>query len=174
MKKLTFETFYPDPPERVWQALTDAKALSLWLMPTTFKPLIGFRFRFDGLNRGKKSTVEGVVLESEAAKKLSYTWDDGEDDAPGVVSWTLQPKDGGTQLTLEHVPAEAPKPYVLIEASQNWNRALGASLPIVLRMLRLEAELPKVPIVYVTEDTELQSTSKRRAGFRQEEVSCNS
>jgi len=172
--KLTFQAFYPDPPERVWRALTDSSALASWLMPTTFKPMIGFRFRFDGLSRGKRSTVEGVVLEIEESKKLTYTWDDGEDDAPGVVSWTLSPKDGGTQLTLEHQTFEPAKPYVLIEASANWSHALSSSLPILMRLLRNEERYPRVPIVYVAEDAQTESEPKRRAGFRQEEATCQS
>lgn len=172
--KLTLETFYPDPPERVWRALTDPAALRLWLMPTTFKPQIGVRFRFEGLSRGKRATVEGVVLELEEAKRLAYTWDDGEDDAPGVVCWTLRPQDGGTHLTLEHVPAEPAKPDVLLEASPNWRYALGASLPELLRLMRAEAQWPRVPIVYVPDEPETEGEPKRRAGFRQEEELCRS
>jgi uncharacterized protein YndB with AHSA1/START domain len=173
-EELSFEAFYPDPPERVWHALTDPKALGKWLMPTTFKPLLGFRFRFEGLNRGMRSTVEGQVIELEEGRRLSYTWDDGDDNAPGVVSWTLKPKDGGTHLTLEHSVAEPVKPYVLIEASMNWRYALHGSLPVLLRLLGEEKQRPKAPIVYVSEEPEDQDKPKRRAGFRQEEATCQS
>ena len=173
-EKLTFEAFYPDPPERVWRALTDPGALGLWLMPATFQPRIGFRFQFRGLNRGKSSQVEGVVLEAQQPTRLAYTWDDGEDDAPGVVAWTLRPQDGGTHLTLEHMPCEQPQPYVLIEASLNWSQALAGSLPLLLRLLRAEERTPRIPIVYVIEDSEPESEPKRRAGFRQEEAICQS
>lgn len=94
MNNLTLEAFYPDPPERVWRALTDAGALSRWLMPTDFRPQIGFRFKFTGSGHKRQETIESVVLDVERGKRLMYTWDDGEDDAPGIVSWTLKPKDG--------------------------------------------------------------------------------
>ena len=171
-EKLTIEAFYPDPPERVWRALTDAAALQRWLMPTTFKAEIGFRFRFKGTSKQGAMDVEGVVIELDAPNRLAYTWDDGEDDTPGVVAWTLKPKDGGTQLTLEHSPAQEPKPYVLIEASTNWRNALHTSLPILLRLLQVEERRPLVPIVYVTEGAPADNEPKRRAGFRQEEATC--
>jgi uncharacterized protein YndB with AHSA1/START domain len=173
-EKLTFEAFYPDPPERVWRALTDSSALARWLMPNTFKPVLGFRFRFEGVGRGNAAWVQGEVLELDEAKRLAYTWDDGEDDAPGVVSWTLKPKDGGTHLTLEHQPAEPAKPYVLIEASLNWRYALYSSLPVLMRLLRDEERRPRVPIVYVVEEPQTEHEPKRRAGFRQEEATCKS
>ena len=33
---ITFETYYPHTPERVWQALTDPGQLGRWLAPTDF------------------------------------------------------------------------------------------------------------------------------------------
>ena len=89
-KELSFEAFYPDPPERVWQALTDPKALAKWLMPTTFKPQIGFRFRFEGLGRSNGNSVEGQVIELKEARKLTYTWDDGEDDMESFLGRSRQ------------------------------------------------------------------------------------
>jgi len=173
-EKLSFEAFYPDPPERVWRALTDPAALNRWLLPADFEPRIGFRFQFRSLDRGQGNTVDGIVLEVQEPRRLSYTWDDGEDDAPGVVCWTLKPTDGGTHLTLEHLPAEEPKPYVLIEASVNWNHALYVSLPLLLRLMRGEARKPPVPVVYVAEESETNEGPRRRAGFRLEEPTCRS
>lgn len=172
--KLILEAFYPDPPERVWKALTGSGALSRWLMPAQFEPKIGFRFQFEGLNRGKTANVKGVVLEAESPHRLAYTWEDGDDDAPGVVAWTLRPQDGGTHLTLEHLPTASPQPYVMIEASLNWSYALNRSLPSVLRLLQSQERYPRVPIVYVTEDPETDQEPKRRAGFRKEKASCPS
>lgn len=169
--KLNFEIFYPHPPERVWQALTDSNALGKWLMPTDFNPTLGFRFRFEGPTRSAGQNVEGVVVEVQRNRRLTYTWDDGEDDAPGIVSWTLSPVDGGTRVTLEHRIAENPKPNVLIEAGLNWGHSLHGSLP---RWLQLASayERPRVPIVYVVEEPEAETGPKRRAGFRQEEAVC--
>jgi uncharacterized protein YndB with AHSA1/START domain len=148
-EKLNFEAFYPHPPERVWQALTDPTEIRKWLMPAEFEAKVGFRFRFDG----QSLRVAGEVLEVSEARRLRYTWDDGESGSPSVVSWLLEPKDGGTLLRLEHQSSVEESSYVLIEAYANWPRALG-------RMLQ------PVPIVY--DDLEEVEPILSRAGFRQE------
>jgi len=167
-ENVAFEAFYPHPAERVWQALTDPKALANWMLPTDFRPLIGFRFRFEGLTRGKKGQVTGEVLEVVEGARLRYTWDDGEAGSPSVVTWTLQPQDGGTRVSLTHEAAIPAEPYILIEANLNWRYAMYASLPVVLALMRENALRPPVPITYITEAPS-QEDNNRRAGFRQEE-----
>ncbi len=162
-ERLNFEAFYHHSPERVWKALTEEAALAKWLLPTNFKPQIGLRFRFEGLDRGGKTAVECLVLEVEEGKKLSFTWDDGEAGSPSLITWKLSPKDGGTLLTLEHESALEVRPHVLIEASMNWGYALEHGLPGYLGY-------PPVPIVYMPEEPEVETD--RRAGFRQEEILC--
>ncbi len=170
-EKLTFTAFYPHPPQRVWKALTDSKALEAWLLPTDFQPTPGFRFRFqagDGLN---KATVEGTVLEVEEGRRLAYTWIDGQDGeagAPSLVTWTLRPRDGGTELRLEHLPADYVQPMVLIEVDMNWRFALYASLPVFLALIG-NRQTPRVPIVYMPDEPESPEVAARRAGFRQME-----
>jgi uncharacterized protein YndB with AHSA1/START domain len=167
---LAFEAIYPHSPERVWQALTDPAALGRWLLPTNFRPRIGFRFRFQG---GRTDAVKGEVLEADPPKRLRYTWldvgDDGTAGSPSVVTWTLEPTPGGTRVKLEHQPgdlvaAAEERPHVLIEASMNWRYAMHGSLPALLRSL--ETHRPPTPIVYVADEPEAEP--KRRAGFRQE------
>ena len=171
-EKLILDVFYPHPPERVWKALTDSKVVAQWLMPNDFKPSLGFGFQLYGLRRNGIQTVKGVVLELDEAKRLSYSWDDGEDDAPGIVSWTLSPVDGGTQVRLEHRIMDETRPHVLIEASANWTYATQTTLPFLLHLLGAESRRPPVPMVYVAEETESDQKSLRRAGFRQEETTC--
>ena len=43
---IVLEVEYPHPIERVWRALTDAKALGRWLMPNDFVPQVGHEFTF--------------------------------------------------------------------------------------------------------------------------------
>jgi len=159
-EKLTFTAFYPHPPERVWRALTDAKALAAWLLPADFRPEAGRTFRFDA-----SVPIQGTVLEVDENKLLSYTWIDGEDGeagTPSKVTWRLRPRDGGTELRLEHLPADYVEPMVLIEAGMNWRFALYAALPAILGC-------PRVPIVYVADEPESPEVAARRAGFRQSE-----
>ncbi len=167
---LRFEAFYPHSPEQVWKALTDSGALSKWLMPTEFEPRVGFRFSFGSDESARLSKVEGVVLEADRPHRLSYTWQDQEDDGEAgasVVCWTLKPRDGGTLLTLEHRVDAAVNAPMQIEASANWPELLAGPLSA---MLLLMDRYPRVPIVYVAEDPEsTQEPALARAGFRQEE-----
>jgi uncharacterized protein YndB with AHSA1/START domain len=45
-RDVILERVYPHPPQAVWKALTDPKALSVWLMENDFQPRVGHRFRF--------------------------------------------------------------------------------------------------------------------------------
>ncbi|MDR3689874.1 MAG: SRPBCC domain-containing protein [Fimbriimonas sp.] len=170
-ENLAFEVFYPHPPEQVWRALTDPAALAKWLMPNDFRPEIGLRFRFHGLDRCKTGAVKGTVLSVEPGVSLTYSWDDGEDDAPGIVCWTLSPVDGGTRVRLEHRIDTDAKSTVSIEAAMNWPVAIHLQLPALLREMAWSTR-PPVPIVYVLEEEPVADRPMRRAGFRQEEATC--
>jgi uncharacterized protein YndB with AHSA1/START domain len=126
------EAFYPHPPECVWQALTEAGALGRWLMPTNFEPVIGFRFR---LTKPDGSKINGKVTDVEEGRLLAYTWDD-EDGQASLVAWQLTPKDGGTELRLQHMQIEEPEVNCLaIDRYFNWRYALLHRLPGLLALL---------------------------------------
>lgn len=105
---------YPHPPERVWHALTDPKALGRWLLPTTFQPCLGSRFTFlhkadNGKpGNGKRRRVHCQVVELAAPHRLAYTWQAEDEDIPTLVTWTLEPTDAGTRVTLEHIGPASP------------------------------------------------------------------
>ena len=99
----------PASPEVVWDYLTKPELLEQWLMENDIKPVVGHQFKFrtyPKVNFGFDGIVYCEVLVAEPFKKLSYSWKGG----PGkgkinldtVVTWTLEEKDGGTQLLLEH------------------------------------------------------------------------
>jgi uncharacterized protein YndB with AHSA1/START domain len=148
-ERLQLEATYPHPPERVWKAITDPEAMSAWLMPTNFKPLIGYRFRMERLDA---AAITGKVIEVDEGKILAYTWDDGEAGEGSKVIWTLEPVDGGTRVRLEQVAIEAPVVNVIATESYfNWLYALRHGLPGLLRILAAHDRTPKPPIVYVLE-----------------------
>jgi uncharacterized protein YndB with AHSA1/START domain len=155
--RVQLEAVYPQPPERVWQALTDPEVLSQWLMPTDFKPMIGYRFRLD---RPGQSAVRGKVLEVEPGKLLSFTWEDDEEEGqPSLVVWSLDPHDGGTKLTVEHRPLEQPAvTCIAVDLYFNWRQALKRGLPFALRLLA--ARMTRPPIVYVDESVEKELVAK--------------
>jgi uncharacterized protein YndB with AHSA1/START domain/limonene-1,2-epoxide hydrolase len=102
-QKMELETFYPHPPERVWQALTDRRALSIWMMDNDFEACLGHQFQFQSCPLpGLKVTIYCQVLEVEAPKRLVYSWKEHPSDPASRVIWTLFPVEGGTQVRLQH------------------------------------------------------------------------
>ena len=102
-QEIVLETFYRHPPERVWQALTDRRALSAWMMNNDFEACLGHQFRFQSCPLpGLEVTIYCQVLEVEVPKRLVYSWKEHPSDTPSRVIWTLCPVEGGTQVRLQH------------------------------------------------------------------------
>ncbi len=100
---VTLEVFYPHAPERVWQALTDRRALADWLMNNDFEPRLGHRFHFweaDGF--GLDRCIACEVIEFDPPKRLTYRWQDDCAEHSAIVTWTLTAVPGGTTLQLRH------------------------------------------------------------------------
>lgn len=104
---LSFECDLPDPPEKVWRALTEPELLAAWLMPNDIKAQAGTRFAF----AGPDAPIECEVLEAEPGRVLRYSWRErpGADDASwlpafdSVVTFTLaRTASGGTHLSIIH------------------------------------------------------------------------
>ncbi|WP_310485283.1 SRPBCC domain-containing protein [Chamaesiphon sp. VAR_48_metabat_403] len=107
-QEMELETFYPHPPERVWQALTDRRALSVWMMDNDFEACLGHQFQFQSCPLpGLKVTIYCQVLEVEAPKRLVYSWKERPWGPASRVSWTLVPAAGGTQVRLRHRTIDA-------------------------------------------------------------------
>ncbi|RWM07125.1 SRPBCC domain-containing protein [Mesorhizobium sp.] len=112
---LSFECELPDPPEKVWRALTEPELLAAWMMPNDMKPETGKRFSF----AGPDAPIDCEVLDAEPSKLLRYSWRErpGEDadQLPAfdsIVTFTLERTiSGGTHLRIVHdgfVPAARP------------------------------------------------------------------
>ncbi|NMG09919.1 SRPBCC domain-containing protein [Brasilonema sp. UFV-L1] len=116
IRDLKKEVFYPHPPQRVWQVLTNRRALAAWLMENDFEPRVGHKFRFqDSTLPGLDESIDCEVIELDEPKRLSYTWQDKFMPKPSIVTWVLEPQEGGTQLRLEHriletTVTKSPKP----------------------------------------------------------------
>ncbi len=103
MLRLNMEVFYPYPPQRIWQVLTNHRALAAWLMENDFEPRVGHKFQFQHSTLpGLGGSIDCEVIELDEPRRLSYTWQDGMMCQPSIVTWTLKPVDGGTRLQLEH------------------------------------------------------------------------
>jgi uncharacterized protein YndB with AHSA1/START domain len=111
MKKEVRHTFeFRQSPEEVWEYLTNPELIELWLMKSDFKLELGHRFRFiGGCNHDGEVAVEAAlceVLEIEPNSRLVYSWQTNSlaDGKPytSTVTWTLKPKQSGTDLQLLH------------------------------------------------------------------------
>ncbi|MEZ5938996.1 MAG: SRPBCC domain-containing protein [Hyphomonadaceae bacterium] len=118
-RSVVIEREMAHPPEKIWRALTQPHLIEEWLMTSDFNPAVGHRFRFTA----DWGAVDGKVLEIEAHRKVSYTW-----EAMGVetvVTWTLTPKDGGTLLRMEQTGFKPDQPQAYNGAQYGWRNFLG-------------------------------------------------
>ena len=99
---LSFDFELHHPPEKVWRALTIPELLAEWLLPVAglkLAPGTAFTFQAQPMP-GWDGLVNCRLLESEAPRKISYTWVVGGMDT--VVTFTLTPTASGTHLSLVH------------------------------------------------------------------------
>jgi len=127
---IRIETEYPHPPERVWTALTDPRAMAEWLMPNDFQPRLGHHFQFRVANaRGWSGIVDCEVTRFEPPRRLAYTW--RSDKVDTVVEWTLQPTAAGTRLQFVHSGFKGVGQTILRKFMMGlgWSRMLEQKLP---------------------------------------------
>jgi uncharacterized protein YndB with AHSA1/START domain len=104
---------YAAPPERVWQAWTDAKTLKQWWVPAPSDRVsvaeldvrVGGRFRicFGGA-AGNDHECAGTYQEVVKPKKLAFTWSwpRTTPERVSLVTIEFKPKGQGTQLVFRH------------------------------------------------------------------------
>ena len=104
-------------PARVWAAITEPKLIMQWWGPDAgptlraeadVRPGGRFSVVFLLLN-GEEHNPTGIYQEVIPEKKLVFTWDlPGTRERESLVTFLLEPDDGGTRLTLrhEHLPDE--------------------------------------------------------------------
>ncbi len=101
MAAIEVDQFLSQPPERVWQALTDPALLARWLMPNDFQAAVGhqFTFRTEPVpQHGFDGIVHCRVLDLDPPRLLRFSWRSGVLDT--VVSWRLVPEGTGTRLLI--------------------------------------------------------------------------
>lgn len=107
------EIWIDAPPERVYRAFTEPDEVTAWWgVPGAYETTdaeidlrVGGSYRFSGTSaRSGTFEVRGEYRELDPPRRLVYTWTPGWDDGAdrSVVAITLEERDGGTVLTLEH------------------------------------------------------------------------
>ena len=93
---------YPHPVSRVWEALMSSEALTAWLMPNDFKPVLGHRFTFRTRPApGFDGIVRCEVLELDPPRRMVWSWAGGNIDT--TVTFTLEETADGTRLRMRQV-----------------------------------------------------------------------
>jgi uncharacterized protein YndB with AHSA1/START domain len=91
-------------PNTVWTVLTDIKRLPAWYGAAVLEGKVGGTVRLMG------GHIRGTVTQWLPLRKLAYSWNvfgTGEETSPYPESYLtleLSPQDGGTLLTLTHLP----------------------------------------------------------------------
>ena len=136
---LTLKRHYRALPERVFAAWTTAEQLSRWLSPSdafaTTEVEIdarpGGRYRFVlHAPDGSTPTVSGTFEEIEPPRRLVFSWAwSGTPDRVSLITISLSPKDGGTELTLhqERLADEESRS----KHEQGWTGCLGRLAAVV-------------------------------------------
>jgi uncharacterized protein YndB with AHSA1/START domain len=123
------------PPERVFQALTDASQLKRWFSspecPAKFwqmDPRLGGTYGYATVkgtvvvNDISEFECHGEIVEYDPPRVIAYTWiANWHDDVtrPTVVRWELTPKAGGTQVKVTH-SGLAQEPVARKDYSGGW------------------------------------------------------
>jgi uncharacterized protein YndB with AHSA1/START domain len=106
------------PPDRVFQALTEAAQLKRWFTspecPAKFwemDPRLGGRYRYATekgsivVNNVSEFACHGEILEYDPPRVLVYTWFGNwheEPTRPTIERWELTAKSGGTHVRVTH------------------------------------------------------------------------
>ena len=132
---IAFEFDVQHPPEKVWRALTDPKLLSEWLLPVIelkLEPGATFIFKAQP-HPGWDGTVTCQIIESEAPRKLVYTWVVGA-MLNTVVTFTLTPTAGGTHLSLVQSGFTPEQKQNFAGARYGWTMMGGKLVALLARM----------------------------------------
>lgn len=101
-KDIVVECELPEPPEKVWRALTQPEIVARWLMPNDIRPEAGHRFKL-----GAEGHIDCAVLASQPERLLRYSWHErpasGEAGFDSIVTFVLaRTTSGGTHLRIVH------------------------------------------------------------------------
>lgn len=113
------DEFLPQPPARVWRALTDPGLLARWLMPNDFRLAVGHRFTFrtdpiPGAGFGGVGHCEVLAFEENVSLALAWrAAPDDPSDLDSTVTFTLAPEGAGTRLFIEHTGFDPDDPHQL-------------------------------------------------------------
>lgn len=123
MATVTSEIFVEAPPKAVYRAFTNSTSLREWLCDVaTVEPHP--RGRFYAWWRGDYY-FGGHFLELEENRSLKFRWTPSADPAPTDVTVTMEERDGGVLVQLEHAVPEGESWQSIAQSyRENWEESL--------------------------------------------------
>jgi uncharacterized protein YndB with AHSA1/START domain len=134
---IRFERLLPAPIDRVWDYLTRSELRARWLAAGEMELRPGGAVRLSFRNSSlsdvaeevpekyrdyEEAEMEGRVIRCEPPRLLVHSW--GESwGADSEVTYELEPRDGGTLLTLTHRRLEGRD--AMLSVSAGWHTHLG-------------------------------------------------
>ncbi|WP_194820315.1 SRPBCC domain-containing protein [Nocardia sp. XZ_19_385] len=131
-------SFFPQPSDAVWRALTEPDLLERWLLrPTGFAASAGTRFRFT-IPNAIINEIVCEVLTAQPRERLTYSSNYPQADYPTrwIVDWTLWPQGRGTRLLLTQTGfdiADRRQKMARNAMERSWKRNLLPRLGEVIR-----------------------------------------
>jgi uncharacterized protein YndB with AHSA1/START domain len=103
MPIIEIATIYDAPIDLVWEAVTNAHAISQWCMSTDFSPEVGRKFQYKAKpNMFWRGYVDCQVIEIEKPTLLRFTWQSVAGHTPTVVSYRLEGIGSKTKFSTSH------------------------------------------------------------------------
>ena len=138
-RSVVVERVMPHPPEKIWRALTQGALIEEWLMKNDFLPVVGHKFNFRATPMPHwNGVVDCQVLIVEPRERLSYSWNASGEEAAGglktVVTWTLTPVEGGTQVRMEQSGFRPDEEANYQGANYGWQRYVGGLERVAARL----------------------------------------
>ncbi len=98
---ITKERVYNQPIEKIWNAISIGEEISAWFIKADFKAEKGYQYLFTASEENGCVNITGEIKKSDPYT-LAYTWIVDGTTAETLVTWKLEPVEGGTKLFLEH------------------------------------------------------------------------
>lgn len=133
--QIRIETFINASIKDVWQAITDKKLISQWLMETNIEPIVGFSGYFkmppSPLFNGQ---IKAVVIEVVPNSTFVFTWESSWMKNPTTIRFSLMAKENGTLLILEHWGFEGLRGFFLKKMlGGGWKKLVTIKIPKIIK-----------------------------------------
>ena len=98
---IVIEIEVPVSPTRAWGAVTEPAEVAAWFAEVTPADGVGSPYRIDF---GDGSAIEGRIRALDPGHRLAYSWTwTGDEGGPTtLVTWDVEPADGGARIRLMH------------------------------------------------------------------------